>query len=256
MKSILDIINELTKKRKKLNIQKLPSQGFFYNDDMIIWIKKADDVDIKEYETHFDKDNLFSIIESIKDVVRKNTTFNKEYKFGDIKSIDIVYIFLEIVKITKGKSIKVSYFNDIKGEEEYIEFSDRNFNYFDFSKYASQYNKETHEILMNGYRFSMPSIGIENSLTQFLIAKSNEKDSEKYNRYNYDFLFFSSNKNKLTFKEIENLVEIFNFDIDQKEREKVKEVVEKFMGLVGYSLKSEDSLIEIKSKIDLINIWK
>ena len=102
----------------------------------------------------------------------------------------------------------------------------------------------------------MPSIGIENCLTHFLVSKSGELDSKKWNDYSYDFLFFVGNKNNLTFSEIENLVTIFNFDLGISEQEKIRNIVYTFMGVVGYSLQTNGRIVDVKSKLDLETIWK
>jgi len=83
-----------------------------------------------------------------------------------------------------------------------------------------------------------------------------EKDSNKYNDYIYDFTYFLSGKNYLTFDEIENLITIFNQDLDKDELEKIKEIVETFLPLQKYSLTKASKIIEINSKIDLEKIWK
>jgi hypothetical protein len=83
-----------------------------------------------------------------------------------------------------------------------------------------------------------------------------EKDCNKYNDYIYDFTYFLSGKNYLTFDEIENLITIFNQDLDKDELEKIKEIVETFLPLQKYSLIKNGRVIDINSKIDLKNIWK
>ena len=106
------------------------------------------------------------------------------------------------------------------------------------------------------YRDEMISDGIENCLTHFLIKKSDTPDAKKWNSYSYDFLFFVGNKNNLTFDEIENLVTIFNFDIEEVEQNKIREIVKEFMKVVGYSLQLNGKVIDVKSKLDLETIWK
>lgn len=251
--NISEIIRNLLNQPKKININKLPTQGIFYKKDFEIKIKKADLEDIIEYEYNYDGDNLFSVIESLKKIVVKNTSFNKDYCFNDIKSVDIVYIFLEIVKFTLNKQIKIPYFDEKTNKLEMIEFNNDNFNYFDFSEYKSLIDNETNEIIIDGYRFSMPSIGSENCISQFLISKGNSK---KWANYSYDFIFFIGNKNTLSFSEIENLITIFNYDLDDVEIDKVINIKNKFSSLVGYSLKKDGKIIEIKSKLDLQTIWK
>lgn len=251
---IIELMRGLLKQTHKIEKTKLPSQGIFYLNDFEIKIKKADMEDIIEYELNYDKENLYSIIESVKTVVKKNVILTNDYKFEDIKSVDIVFIFLEIVKFTMNKELTIPYFDDSTGNLQSIKFDYDNFNYFDFSKYEKDEQKG--EILINDYRFSMPSIGIENCLTQFLITKSSESDSNKWNSYNYDFLFFCGNKNNLTFSEIENLVTIFNYDITPEEQDKISNIVSKFLKVIGYKLKTNGRVVDVKSKIDLENIWK
>lgn len=248
-----EIIDSLLNRPKKIDIRNLPSQGMFYKKDFEMKIKKADVEDIIEYEHNYDGENLFSVIESLKKVVRKNTIFTNRYSFDDIKSVDVVFVFLEIVRHTTNKPIRISYFDNQTGMSEIIEFNHDNFNYFDFSKYNKMHDPENGEFLIDGYRFSMPSIGAENSITQFLVSKGNSK---KWANYNYDFLFYIGNKSQLSFDEIENLITIFNSDMEDSERQKVTKIKNRFSKLVGYSLKKEGRVIEIKSKLDLQTIWK
>jgi len=253
---LLEIIKNIVSGLRRLEILKLPTQGFFYPKDFGFRIKKATDEDIIEYEYNFDKENIISVIELVKKIVKNNTLFDTPYKFEDLKSVDIVYVFLEIVKHTKAKKIFVDFFNDETGITEQIEFTSDNFRYFDLSKYKGLKNNETCDILVEGYRFSMPSIGVENSLTQYLIDLSQVPDTDKYNDFSYDFLFFLGNKNTLDGEEIENLITIFNYDIDEEEKSKIKSIISKFIEIVGYNLRHRNLLIDVKSNIDLENIWK
>ena len=250
--SILNIFNGLFNQSRKVDLSKLPSQGKFYPLDFELKIKKADLEHIIDYEHNFDKENLFVIVESLKKIVRNNTVISKGYTFEDIKSVDLVFLFFEIVKFTTNKNILIPYYNQKTGQHESIIFSSDNFNYFDFSKY--KIDEETFEILIDGYRFSLPSIGIENCLTLFL---ANEiKEGKDLSQSFYDFLFFVGNKSYLSQEELENLFVIFNYDIDESERVIIKKVVSKFMKIIGYSLKVDNDIIEVKTKIDLQTIWK
>jgi hypothetical protein len=250
--SIFNIFNGLFNHSQRVDLSKLPSQGKFYPNDFELKIKKADLEHIIDYEHNFDKENLFVIVESLKKIVRNNIIISKGYTFEDIKSVDLVFLFLEIVKFTTKRNIFVPYYNQKKGQNDSILFSSDNFNYFDFSKY--EIDSDTKEILIDGYKFSLPSIGIENCLTIFLANKINS--GEDLNKYFYDFLFFVGNKNYLSQEELENLFLIFNYDIDDSERNILKGVVNKFMKIIGYSLKVDDDIVEIKTKIDLQTIWK
>lgn len=251
---IIEVLKNLLFQSKIVDLEKLPSQGIFYPNDLQIKLKKVPIEDIVEYEVNFDKENLFGAIESIKNIVRKNLIFNNNYTFSDIKSVDIVYLFFELVTFTNRKPIIIPFFDDSSGKEIQLEFSSENFNYFDFSNWQSSILEN--QINIDGYKFSWPTIGVENCLTQFLLDKSFKSDSKAWNNYNYDFIFFLGNKNNLTFEEIENLVTIFNFDLENSELDKIKRIVQTFSGVVGYTLRSGTRLIDLKSKLDLKTIWR
>jgi hypothetical protein len=253
--SLLNIVKSVLNLEKKIDVKILPSQGIFYKEDFNIKIKRANIEDIIEYEYNFIKDNLSLIIYKIKKIVKSNIIIENGYSFNDIKSIDIVYLFLEIVKFTKNESIKFKYFDD--SIERVIEFESKYFNYFKIDKnIMNMYNNVDRCFDIDGYKYSIPSIGIEDSLTRYLISKSDSPNSQVYNTYFYDFTHFILNKNTLTFEEIENLIQIFNFDIDEKELIKVKNIVNIFTPFQKYSLIEDGRVIEINSKIDLENIWK
>ena len=253
MFGVVNLLRGLLQQTKKIDKYKLPSQGVFYKKDFEIKIKKADLEDIIEYELNFDKDNLYSVVELIKKIVRKNVIISDGYKFEDVKSLDIVFLFLEVVKFTMNKEIIIKSENKEMGIQEKIIFDHNNFNYFDFTPY--EINEDEGVIMIEGYKFSMPSIGVENSLTNFLMSKTDE-NSKKWSEYNYDFIFFCGDKNNLTFSEIENLITIFNYDIESTEQSKIKKIVKIFMKLVGYTLISNGKVIDVKSKLDLQTIWK
>ena len=252
---ISNLINSLLSVNKKIKIDKLPSQGLFYNDDFDITIKKADLEDIIEYEKNFVSDDLGVIINEIKKIVEKNIILSEGYSFLDIKSIDVVFLFLEIVSLTKGKPLSFNIYDDNLGYVV-IEFKPENFNYFFINQHLmKKYNKVEKCFEINGYKYSLPSIGVENSLTDFLISKINEPDATKYNHYFYDFTHFVGNKNSLSYKEVENLIQIFNFDIEKEELDKVKKILKTFEPIQKYSFIRDGYIIEITSKIDLEKIW-
>jgi len=254
---MIDFFRELFVKRVKLDTKILPSQGLFYKKDFEITIKKASKEDILDYEQNYVKDDVGTVIYLIKKIVEKNIKLSSGYVYEDIKSIDIIFIFLEIVKLTKGKPINLLYFDTETDKEGKIEFGSKYFNYFEFNnKLLQNYNSEDRSFNIYGYKYTLPSIGVENSLTNFLIVKSNQEDAFNYNKYNYDFTYFVGDKNNLKFKEIENLIQIFNFDMDKDEMKKVKEVIKTFLPLQRYSLKKDGKVVEMNSKINLEKIWK
>lgn len=255
--NLSNIVKGLLNLQRPIDLKILPSQGLFYKDDFRISIKRAEMEDIIEYEHNYIVDNLGLVINKLKRVVEKNSYFSEGYGFNDIKSIDIVFIFLEIVKFTTSKPIKLDYFDDELGTEEIINFEHSYFNYFKIEEHLMRsFDKENKEFVIDGWKYSIPTIGAENSLTRFLVSKSSKPGAEKYNKFSYDFTYFLGGKNNLSFEEIENLIQIFNFDMDPKERAKVKGIVRLFLPLQRYSLIKDNKVIDINSKINLQNIFK
>ena len=124
--------------KKRINVNILPSQGFFYEEDFYLYVKKAPQKDIDFYEKDFVPGDLGIILSKIKTIVSNNIITN--YEFEDIKSIDVIFIFFEIIKFTKNKPFKVVYF-DIDSNKREIEFSSKYFNYYDFDSIKNKWNK-------------------------------------------------------------------------------------------------------------------
>lgn len=255
--NIFEILSGLTSQKKSLKLESLPSIGLFYADDFKIWIKKATADDIERYEKNYKKNDIGVIITQVKNIVKSNTIFSDGWKFEDLKSVDIIFIFLEIVKFTTKKEIIIKYTEEGSEVERSIEFSSENFNYFDLpEELKPYYDKTEKQFIIDGWKFSLPTIGVENCLTIFLIDKNGKKNSKKYNEYTYDFTYFLGDKNFISGEEIENLIQIFNFDLEDEDKEIVKNIVDIFSPLQKYSLKRLDKVIDISSKIDLEKIWK
>ena len=254
---LTDFIKRIFIKKKKVEIKNLPSQGLFYKDDFKISIKKVDIKEIAEYENNYDREDLGLVLGRLKRIVENNIILSNGYSFKNIKSIDVIFIFLEIVRFTKDKPVQLEYFNDEIGAIDKIDFDEKSFNYCRLSEeIMSDWDSNQKCFVINGYKFSLPSIGIENSLTNFLINKSYDEDSSNYNDYSYNFTYFLGDKEFLTFEEIENLIQIFNFDMEEDEVDKTDNLVRRFIPLQRYSLIKNNKVIEMSSKINLQEIWK
>ncbi len=253
---IVEFFKKLFVRKKKIDIKLLPSQGLFYKEDLVITITSASKNDIEDYEKNYIRDDIGVVIYYIKKIVERNITLSKGYKYEDIKSIDIIFIFLEIVKLTKGRPINLVYFDKNKDKDEKIEFGSKNFNYFQLGNLIEYYDYKHTCFVVDGYKYTLPSIGVENCLTNFLIIKSAEEDSGDYNTYLYDFTHFVGHKNHLKYNEIENLLQIFNFDMESEEIVKIKKIITMFAPIQRYSLIKDGRIIEMTSKINLEKIWK
>jgi hypothetical protein len=249
---IINILNSLINRKKKISINKLPSQGLFYKDDFNIFINKVPQDQIENYKNNINVENISTIINIIKKVVKNNISLSKNYTFNDIKSIDIIYIFLELVKFTKDKEVIISFDNKIK-----IEFNSDNFVYFfnENSNVLKYYSNDDKCFYINGYKFTLPPIGIEDCLTKFLIKKIDINNEAIYTKYYYDFTYFLGEKSFISDDEIENLIQIFNFELEKNESEKIKKIVELFIPMQKYKLKYKEKTLDLTSKVDLNKIW-
>jgi len=250
--NLYDYIKNIFIKKKKINIKLLPSQGFFYEDDFDIYIKKVSKKDMDIYKDGFVSTDLGIILTKVKNLVYNNIISN--YDFDYIKSIDIIYIFFEIVKFTKNKSFDIEYF-DINGNKKIIEFSEKYFNYFDFDQFKNNWNSVDKCFDINRYKYTLPSISIENCLTDFLNYKLFEDNPEKWNEYNYDFIYFLGKKEFLTFDEIENLIQIFNYDLSEEESEKVVNIIKSFRKLQRYTLIDNGVEVDLSTRVNLASVW-
>ena len=107
---LTNFIRRIFIKKKKVEIKNLPSQGLFYKDDFNISIKRVNIKEITEYENNYDRENLGLVLGRLKKIVENNIVISKGYSFKHIKSIDVIFIFLEIVRFTKEKPVQLEYF--------------------------------------------------------------------------------------------------------------------------------------------------
>lgn len=253
---IATLLKSLIGINKKLKLEEFPSRGLFYPNGFEIWIKKASMEDIIKYDLDFKETDILSVIENIKNIVINNTILSDGFSWRDIKVLDLVWIFLEIAKFTTGKKIMIEYFNDSKNRIEEIEFNSRNFNYFDFDKFKNLYDAEKRDFVVEGFRFSFPTLGVEHDLMKYVNSKSGKKNAKKMSEYNFNFIFFVGQKNSLSKKETENLLTIFNQDMEKSDMDKVDNIIQKFSPSIKYSVIVNSNIVEITNKINLKDIFK
>lgn len=251
-----NLISQIINGQKRIDLKKLPSQGLFYEDDFKISIKRAEIEDIQAYETNY-KRNLESVIQRVKKIVRKNVILPKGYEYFDIKSIDVIFLFFEIVQYTMKKEIVINYFDDIDGVVDEATINSKYFNYIDIpDDLMKKYDPINKEFIIDGFKYALPSIGTEGSIVTFLIKKSRDPKNIHYQYLNYDFIYFLGNKRTLTMDEIENLIIIFNDEIPEEDQEKIQYIITLFDPFWKYTLKKNSQVINITNKVDLEKIWK
>jgi hypothetical protein len=215
------LISSLFNKKKKqysVNIKKLPSQGYFYPEDLEIFIEKGDIDDQLKYYHGIDNSNIFGVISTIKSILQNRIEFNYTFfKFDNLRAIDVFFLFVEFVKYTTDKKI---FFSG-------IEFNSENFVYFNFKQFQENYNVSKKGFIFGEWAFSLPSIGIETSLTKFSYEISIKGKSDEYKDKNYNLIYFLGDKINLTYESMINLIELFE-DLTEEHQGEINDIVNKF----------------------------
>lgn len=250
-KKLIENLKIFSRKKefKNLTLNDLPSMGYFYDDNFKVHISKATEEDIENFKENYKPDTLNSLF-SISEVVQKNILLPKGYSYKHLSSIDVVFIFFEIVRFTKEEPIYINL------PSYSVEFTPNNFKYFDVNEELKKfYNKDKKAFIIDGYSYSIPSIGVENSITKFLTICYYNNELDKYSDKNYDFLFFLNKRVELTTKEIINLIEIFNDDMEDEEVEKVKNIINMFEDFTTYRLYNKNGSIIKMNNLNLERVW-
>ena len=252
------IFYSLTNRTKEIDVKTLPSLGIFYPPDFRIVIKKCDMEDILSYEKDFVPNDITQIINLIKRLLSRSIMLPKKYTFDYVKSIDLIYLFLELVTWTNSKKINFNLYHSITGNIVHVvEFGKDSFNYFDTKPFIDNFDFETREFVIDEWRFSVPSVGVETSIMEYLHFKRSQGTSlELLNNLDYNFMYFLGNRNVVSVEEIDNIVTIFNEDLDEDSKKKVTQIVEMFKDLSKYTVSWQGAVYEISNKIDLASIWK
>lgn len=216
----LNLLSRIWNKKdmKEINVKTLPSQGYFYPENIKIYFEKGTIDDQVIFHYGINNSNIFGIVDTVKNILFKRLViFPHNFEFDRIAAIDIFFLFIEFVKFTTGKPIM---FSD-------IEFGSTNFLYFDFNQYIENYDSERREFNFNGWRFKLPSIGIESSLARFSYEISIRGKTDEYQDRNYNLIYFLGNRTSIDYKGMINLIETYE-DLPDENKKEVNDIVGKF----------------------------
>jgi hypothetical protein len=236
------LLATLARPRIKVDLKKLPSQGYFYPKDLEIWITIPSEAQIQQYNQTIHANEVGAILQ----LTLNNVHVNEGHTIQEIRSIDLTPLFLLIVKATTKKEIKGEL--NYRGETQSIKITPDSLALFDFGPYAD--NIIDGEIHINGWRFSPPTIGAEHSFAENLekLGKAEEVD------YLPDFLFFLGNKTYLTEQETDNLFDLFEGDLPDSDYAEVCNIVDTFTELITMKYKNKQGKSGI-AKIDVYNLF-
>jgi hypothetical protein len=238
-----------------LDINKLPSLGLFYPKNFNITIRKPSIEEVVKFEHVYDKNDIVSSVKNIRKFVFQCTSI-EGYVPYDIISMDLLFIFLKLVKLYTKVPVIVHYY-DSEGVLQQIFLTEDNFNYAKIpDDLMVCYDSKERNFNFNGFRYSLPTIGVYTSLDEFVNDKvSKGMDTlEKYKNLEYNFIYCLSKRNSLTVSEIDNLIDVFNEDIEPDVKKTNEDIIAKFNTLFKYSLKNDKYVIGINN-LDLTNIF-
>ena len=216
-------------KYKNINIKSLPSQGYFYPKNLKILIYAGNSDDHSYFLKNLLNSNIFGIIEIVKKILKKKIKISpKNFNFNELKAIDIFYIFIEFIKITTNETV---YFGG-------IEFKSENFMYFNFEDYSEHYDPIKREYVFEGWKFSLPSIGIESSLNKFSHEITIRGELQKYQNSNLNLIYFLGKETELNYQGMINIINIME-ELSAEDEEYINSIVKKFNNANVYILVTE-----------------
>lgn len=247
--NISDLLNgvNIFKKYKKVDLKQLPSMNLFYKDDFTLSIKKADMEDMVEYDTYYDNENVLTMLSLIRKIVKNNTKFSNGYKFEDLIEYDLLYVFISIVKYTKGKDVTLPH----NGKD--ISFFD-NFKYTNINEAMKYYDNTTKQFAIDGFRYSLPTVGVSIAIQEYMMDKYKSVPGFNMEGLSHNFIYFLNGKNTLSFSEIENLYVIFNQEMEKKDKDIISSIIQKMS--FQYKVLDGQHSIDIGENLKLQNIWK
>jgi hypothetical protein len=234
------LINKI-RGRKTINLNELPSQNLFYPDDFSIMLKKATNDDIKDFNRLYNKASFVVSMTLVKTIVAKNLILPDNYTPEDIVNCDVLYLFLELVKHTRGMPVNIMFDMDGKGKMEMIPFDHKHFNYFKVpSDLMDKYDIKSKRFIINNVKYRIPDIYIQNRILNFLCSESKENDPDYYNNADYNFIYFIDDKME-TDKDVENMIWLYNDGMEDAQVKEIDKVVKKLSGFSTYSLVSDNN---------------
>lgn len=209
-----------------VNNYELPSRGYFYPSDFKIILTRIDIDDVRNVFTRVSnttpKMTSYVMMVLINNILIDQIILNKGYSYDMLVSIDILYLFLELIKFSKGSDV------DING----VAFKSDNFEYFDFDDWGEYYDAEKRAFIFDGWEMRLPSVGAYQSVIDYAILKGKNAD----NNIDLTLLYFlKENSYFMGVSEIENLSLCFN-DLSAKERERLKKITKKLEGHMTYRI--------------------
>jgi hypothetical protein len=241
-------LTELLHDTKVVDNSVLPSRGLFYPDDFIITLKAADGAAIEKYKKIISENNFDKLSEFISYSLKKFVSMSDGYSHNDIKIIDNLYIMLMIAKLTKGDDVMCRIYNQQTADVEYVPFDENSFAYYDFNK---KFAVGDRRLNYKGYYLTIPSIGVQNSIINYVREKKELGQDTDWNFFAYSV----GNLTKMTYDEIENYLDIFDDGLTDDDTAVISEGVKLLLNEVMYAVKYNGKEYDLTRVLDFENIF-
>jgi len=185
----------------------LPSRGLFYPIDLEICLERASIENKIKYNYSVNNTDIENLIPTVTEILEEYINFNEKwFKFDMIISIDILFLFIELIKHSDRKKV---FFDE-------MEFDKDTFNYFNYNQFDAIYDDNKRVYIFDEWEFKLPSIGIYKSLLNFQFL-SKARGEEHLLNEDVSLIYFLKNEFLLNYKQIVNLIECYK-DLEINER--------------------------------------
>lgn len=171
LNNLITYVKNLLKSNKytTLDLNILPSMNLFYDKIFNIDIRPINSELVTEYNnTNFS--NPFEISEVIYKILCYCVNVPEGYTVSDILCCDIMYVFFEIVKLTRNEKL---YFKKKLNDDDYfefLEFNSENYDYYQIPEDIARlydYNNKCFNI--DGFEFRLPRYKFDGILLEYTL---------------------------------------------------------------------------------------
>lgn len=253
LNNLISYVKNFIKSNKytELDLNILPSMNLFYDKFFNIEIRALDKQIIDEYNnTNFN--NPFDISRIIYKILKYSVRVPDGYTVSDILCCDIMFIFFEIVKITKGE--KLYFRNNNRNTEnlEFLEFNHTNYDYYKMPEdIKKMYNAEKKCINIDGYEFRLPRYKFDQILMEYILDND-------MSTLNYIIVAYFSHyiKNKISLERLLIYNDVLFDETDSETIDKMQYVISHLSNISKMTLTDDIIEVSIIDSLDMKTILK
>lgn len=238
-------------KYHKIELHTLPSMNLFYGDDFNIEIR-AIEKDIRLEYNSIDFSNPYDISRMLYKIIKYSVKVPDNYTVSDILCCDIMYIFFEIVKLTKNEKLFFKKYNKTNGSFDFIEFNSSNFKYFSIPLDIMElYDSDKKCILIDEYEFRLPRYKFDGILLEYTLDNG-------FSTLNYIIVtYFSHNiSDKIDLNTMLKYNDILFSELSTESVEIIYDIISRLSGISLMIIEKDNIELSIIEAIDIRNILR